>query len=270
MTKTIYSVVIRTKDSARTIKDCINSLLEQEVPPNEIIIVDSGSSDNTLDVISEFEICKVVYYPFDGPFNYSKSLNIGIKEATEELILNFSSHCILKHSNTTKLMIDFLEENKMALAVSLGGAQNEKREVCKPRTQQTMSYELINRYNFKGHAMNNPCALLYKKHWRERPFNENYDRAEDQEWAHYWITKDNYFTAIIMQPSLIYDNRNFGRDKVAMDLLTLGKELHPYYRSNLFFFRLVWSLKFFSSENTNNYRLLMKLLYFKYFSRKKY
>ncbi len=49
------SVVIPTKDRARILSDCLESLLQQESGPDrwEIVVVDDGSSDSTREVVAE-------------------------------------------------------------------------------------------------------------------------------------------------------------------------------------------------------------------------
>lgn len=65
------SVVIRTRDSARTLERVILGLSRAE--GDEVIVVDSGSRDATLDIARKHGAI-IVLAP--GPFNYSKSLNL--------------------------------------------------------------------------------------------------------------------------------------------------------------------------------------------------
>ncbi len=49
------AVVVLTKNSERTIEKCLNSLLEASLPPTEVIVVDGGSTDNTLKIVNDFK-----------------------------------------------------------------------------------------------------------------------------------------------------------------------------------------------------------------------
>jgi glycosyltransferase involved in cell wall biosynthesis len=49
-----YSVLINNRDNARYLRRCVESVLEQTLPADEIIIFDDGSRDDSLDVLATF------------------------------------------------------------------------------------------------------------------------------------------------------------------------------------------------------------------------
>lgn len=51
----MLAVVILTKNSERSIEACLNGLVESDYLPDEVIIVDGGSKDNTLKIIESFK-----------------------------------------------------------------------------------------------------------------------------------------------------------------------------------------------------------------------
>ncbi len=49
-----YSVVIPAFNAGATLKEAVTSLLEQSIPPTDIIVVDDGSTDNTAAIAQSF------------------------------------------------------------------------------------------------------------------------------------------------------------------------------------------------------------------------
>src|ERR1041385_8579419 len=87
--KAAISVLIRTFNSAKTLEAVIQRLGLAD--GDELIIVDSGSRDTTL-AIAQQHGAKLL--TIDGPFNYSRALNIGFEAAIHPWVLALSSHCI--------------------------------------------------------------------------------------------------------------------------------------------------------------------------------
>lgn len=88
------------------VSKCIVSLENSEYPKDklELVIVDGGSTDKTLDLVSDlctkYNNIRVFY---QKGANTSIGRNIGIKNATGDFIFNFSSHATVE-KNTIKVL----------------------------------------------------------------------------------------------------------------------------------------------------------------------
>ena len=77
------SVIIPVRNEAKRIRQCIEGILKQTVPVHEIIVIDSGSTDGTLDILAEFS--QVDLIEIDGStFNHGLTRNLGVEKATGE------------------------------------------------------------------------------------------------------------------------------------------------------------------------------------------
>lgn len=90
------SVIIRTYNEQRHLKEVFESILKQTYKNFEIIVVDSGSNDSTPLILDEYinkypKIFKLYYIPKDS-FNYSFASNYGSERATGEILLYLSGH----------------------------------------------------------------------------------------------------------------------------------------------------------------------------------
>lgn len=79
------SMVTVSLNSEKYIEECIQSIVEQGYPNLEYIIIDGGSTDNTLAIIEKYrdKIAVVVSEPDSGPAN---ALNKGFAMATGEIM----------------------------------------------------------------------------------------------------------------------------------------------------------------------------------------
>lgn len=76
------SVVIPTYQAARFVGDAIESVLSQTLPPDEVIVVDDGSTDSTQDVLAAFgPRLRVIRQPNSG---VAAARNRGAADATSD------------------------------------------------------------------------------------------------------------------------------------------------------------------------------------------
>lgn len=90
------SVIITTYNSAKTIRDCLSSVINQKGVNPEIIVVDDRSEDNTKRIVSEFPSVRFVstVTHFGGPMPGRK---IGADMATNDIL------CFLDHDDVWDL-----------------------------------------------------------------------------------------------------------------------------------------------------------------------
>ncbi len=82
----LISVVIPVRNEAGQIEACIRGLLEQTVAIHEIIVLDSGSTDGTLEILARFPEVRVI--PIEpAEFNHGETRNVGVRAARGDLVL---------------------------------------------------------------------------------------------------------------------------------------------------------------------------------------
>lgn len=109
------SVVMPVKNEALKIKACIEGILAQTVPVNEIIVVDSGSADGTLEILELFPQVQVFKIP-SSEFNHGLTRNLGVSMATGEfVILTVGDAQPANEFWIEELLKGFLDENVVAV-----------------------------------------------------------------------------------------------------------------------------------------------------------
>jgi GT2 family glycosyltransferase len=85
----IVSVTIVTYNSGRFIKRCLESILEQDHPFLEVIVVDNNSSDGTIDILEPFEDrCRIIYNEENIGFAAAQNQAIAASQGEWVLTLN--------------------------------------------------------------------------------------------------------------------------------------------------------------------------------------
>lgn len=101
------SVIIPVFNCEKFIGECIESVLKQTYRDFEIIVIDGGSTDNTLDEIRKFaDKVTLIKSPKGIPYQH----NIGIKAAKGKYIAFLDADDLFLPENL-KLKIEFLERN---------------------------------------------------------------------------------------------------------------------------------------------------------------
>lgn len=79
------SVVIPVRNEVAKIGQCLESILSQSIPVDEIIIVDSGSTDGTLGVIAGFPRTRVIGIEPQS-FSHGYARNVGVRAAQADWV----------------------------------------------------------------------------------------------------------------------------------------------------------------------------------------
>lgn len=93
MTPTIAVVIPNRNDSAY-IEKCLDSVLSQDVPPDQVIVVDDQSTDDSLDIIQKklFNIARTKIVVNPTCLGTMGALNEGLKYVTSDYVLFLSSN----------------------------------------------------------------------------------------------------------------------------------------------------------------------------------
>ena len=100
----MISVCIITKNQSKNIKECLKRLTPLDY---EIIVVDTGSTDNTKDIALEYTD-KVFDYKWCDDFSAARNFSIG--KATQDYVLIIDSDEFLTEFNKTELE-DLIKNN---------------------------------------------------------------------------------------------------------------------------------------------------------------
>jgi len=111
-----FSVVIITRDAEVYIKDALDSLVFQSRQPDEIIVVDSSSTDGTPDIVRQYS----ERYPFIKLHNWDgtrgESRNYGVKVAEGDIVAFVDADVIVNALWAEEMLNCFEKENADVVA----------------------------------------------------------------------------------------------------------------------------------------------------------
>ena len=220
------SAVVRTLNSERTLAEALRSIRRQDSTVQEIVVVDSGSSDGTLGIAKKFD-CRTVFYARDRPFNYSESLNLGIAETASDLILILSSHMVLGDTGIVRKMRDNLKYFNACGAYCMPASipRNDRPDA---NTVNPTLITVVHSDIYDGHnGLWNCCSLISRSCWEQHPFDTTLPTVEDQEWALWHYRNTNLPTVCIRNAGVLYLNPHFSDRKYIRDRVVVATRLIP-------------------------------------------
>ena len=125
------SIIICARNEAENLQNFLPSILEQDYPDFEVIVVNDCSDDNSYIILGEF----LAKYPHlristvnkDPKFTHNKKFAqfIGIKAAKNEILLFTDADCRPESDKWLKTMISHFDE-KTSFVLGYGGFNNDK------------------------------------------------------------------------------------------------------------------------------------------------
>ncbi len=101
------SIITPTFNSAETLEDTVKSVLFQNYPDIEYIIIDGKSTDNTLDIVKKYKIDKVISEPDKGIYD---AMNKGIRLASGDVVGILNSDDIYVSKNVIDKVVKAIKE----------------------------------------------------------------------------------------------------------------------------------------------------------------
>jgi len=139
------SVIIPIYNREKKLGICLKSVLNQTYKDYEIIVVDNNSTDNTKQVIKEFQKKnKKIKYLFETKKGIGAARNTGEKNAKGKIILMTDSDCIVPKNWIKEMIKPMIEENYDAVQ---GFDENAAKDFWNKHYQLESNKKLENRKN---------------------------------------------------------------------------------------------------------------------------
>jgi rhamnosyltransferase len=193
------SIVIRAFNEGQHIGRLLEGLRQQTITDVEIILVDSGSTDQTVSVAEAFG-ARIVRIP-SAEFTFGRSLNFGLRAATRELVVIASAHVYPVYPDWLEsLLRPFKDEN-----VALTYGKQRGPASAKYSEQQIFQqwYPDVSKLEQTTAFCNNANAAIRKSLWEKNPYDETLTGLEDLAWAK-WAKEQGYAISYVAEAEIIH------------------------------------------------------------------
>ncbi len=176
------SVVIRSKNDGALIGATIKGVLRQDYAgPFELIHIDSGSTDDTVDVIRSFNPAKLIQIRAEE-YVPGVVLNRGMREARSQWVVFLNSDCEPVDSRWLSELL------KAAQAGPVTGAAFG-RQSPRPGCQAVYAHDYERCFGPAretarwDHFFSMANSVVNREAWEQHPFREDLQYSEDDEWS---------------------------------------------------------------------------------------
>jgi GT2 family glycosyltransferase len=96
--KTVFSVIVVNWEGENIIRECLNSIICQEYANLEIIVVDNGSSDNSINILEAEYHANITLVKLDKNYGFAKANNIGLSYCKGDYVFLLNNDAVLQGS----------------------------------------------------------------------------------------------------------------------------------------------------------------------------
>lgn len=247
------TVLVPTKNGGAIFEQVLARVVSQQAPwPFETLVIDSGSTDGTLEACRKYPQVRLVRIAPED-FGHGRTRNMGVGLAQGEYVCLITQDALPAHDQWLARMVDAVESNpRVAGAFGRHLAYDDANPFVKRdliahfdnfakqdrvvRLEDTKRYAAEEGYRQFLHFFSDNNACIRKSVWNEIPYPD-VDFAEDQIWAQR-IIEAGYSKAYV-HDAAVFHSHNFGVnetlrrsfDESAAFRRLFGYRLCPSFRS---------------------------------------
>lgn len=187
------SIIIRTKNEEKWLGVALEKLSKQTEADFEVLVVDSGSTDRTLEIATKYQskLDLKIYHIKPEQFTYPFACNYGAQKASGDYLVYLSGHSVPIDSDWLKCGLSNFESDKTA------GVYGKVHPLPDASIWEKIYYGFgfskIQKIIRKARigVLGNTNSIIRKDLWAKHHFDERMiGGGEDTAWARYYLRKD--------------------------------------------------------------------------------
>lgn len=176
---TTVSIVVRALNEAEHLPALFTGLLRQTRRPDEVVLVDSGSTDDSV-AIAEAHGARIVHIAPED-FSFGRSLNLGCSQATGDILVFVSAHVYPVDEKWLERLVAPFE--RPAIGLVYGRQTGDHRTKFSELEVFRRWFPLTSDPDQATPFCNNANCAIRATAWRDLPYDESLTGLEDLDWA---------------------------------------------------------------------------------------
>lgn len=179
------SIIILTKNAGDNFNKVLKGVFSQDYKNFEVIIIDSSSTDNTLEIAKQYTTKIIKIKPEE--FGHGKTRNYGVKLAKGKYVVFLTHDAIPKNNKWLSELIKPLKNKKLAGVFSRQIPKENENEIDKffyfsLYPEKSMVFKK-NNYSMGDNIFSDVSSAIKKDILMKYPYNNDIIVTEDYEWA---------------------------------------------------------------------------------------
>jgi glycosyltransferase involved in cell wall biosynthesis len=196
------SVVIRAFNEAEHIGKLLEGIRHQTIADPEVILVDSGSSDSTVDIARKYG-AQILQISAED-FSFGRSLNLGLEAAQRDYVVVASAHVYPVYPDWLEHLLRPFEDARVA--VVYGKQRGTDASKFSERQIFHQWYPDADAMPQESPFCNNANAAIRRRLWEVHSYDETLTGLEDVEWAK-WAQLQGYTVCYTAHAEVIHVHR---------------------------------------------------------------
>jgi glycosyltransferase involved in cell wall biosynthesis len=193
------SIVVRAFNESQHLGRLLEGITHQSLKDVEVILVDSGSTDSTVQIARDFG-ARVVHIPAND-FSFGGALNLGLRAARREHVVIASAHVHPVYPDWLECLLRPFQDGLVAVVYGKQRGTQSSR----------FSEHQIFRQWFPEHDIarqaspfcNNANAAIRRSLWEQHPYDETLTALEDVAWAK-WAQQQGHHVSYAAHAEIIH------------------------------------------------------------------
>jgi len=176
MKNPLVSIITASYNQGHFIEDTILSVLNQDYSNIEHIIIDGGSTDNTLDILQKYGYTNRIVWISEKDEGQSDAYNKGFRISKGEIIGFLNSDDVYLSRNAISSIVDYFLKNP-SIDIIYGDSAwiDANNVILRINLRPDFSIQRLYRFNFIPH----PATFIKREAFKETLYNTNLKFAID-------------------------------------------------------------------------------------------